>query len=64
MRDTWVEQINFTVVENEKCRRVNSLHILMIIIMHNTVKLASNAILNTGYQQNKIDELNENEIEK
>ena len=64
MRDTCVEQFHFTVVENEKCRRVNSLHILMIIIMHNKVKLALNATLNTRYQQNKMDELNENEIEK
>ena len=31
--------------------------------MHHTVKLALNAALNTHYQQNKIDELNKNEIE-
>ena len=31
--------------------------------MHHTVKLALNAALNTHYQQNKIEELNENEIE-
>ena len=32
--------------------------------MHNTVKRALNATLNTRHQQNKMDELNENEIEK
>ena len=68
VKNKWgiLELKKFTLVENEKCRRVNSLHISMIIIMHiqHNQTCTNYATSNTRYQQNKIDELNENEIEK